>query len=468
MTVERTTAPNAAPIFTPDVVVPPGTQPRPQLPRLLGVGFGVAVAVGSMIGAGILRAPADVAALLPTAPLFLGVWVLGGAYALLGANALAELGAMHPRSGGQFVFARRAFGPFAGFVVGWNDWVSTCASVAVIALVVGDAVGALVPAMAPHASAVALGVVALVTLLLLRGARTSDRAQRATSLVKGLVLLALVVACFAYAARNAPTAAAAAVVAPTAPHGLALLAALVVALQGVIFAYDGWVGVIYFAEELPDPGRQVARSLFGGVLSTMAIYLLVNAAFLAVLSLPAIARSALPAASAAALVFGGHGAAVVNAIVVAALPSAVIANLLMGSRVAYGLGRDAAAPGWLGRASDAGTPRPAILLSATLSAAFLLTGTFERVVALCSFLFVAGYAMSFAAVFVLRHREPLAPRPWRARGHPWTTGAVLAGSLAFLVGVLMADVRDGLIAVGLVLASYPAFRLLGGRVARSA
>lgn len=458
VTVERT-APNAAPKFTPDVVVPPGAEPRRQLPRLLGVGFGVAVAVGSMIGAGILRAPADVAALLPTAPLFLGVWVLGGAYALLGANALAELGAMHPRSGGQFVFARRAFGPFAGFVVGWNDWVSTCASVAVIALVVGDAVGALVPAMAPRASAVALGVVALVTLLLLRGARTSDRAQRATSLVKGLVLLALVVACFAYAARHAPPAAIA-TVAPTAPRGLALLAALVVALQGVIFAYDGWVGVIYFAEELPDPGRQVARSLFGGVLSTMAIYLLVNAAFLAVLSLPAIAHSALPAASAAALVFGGHGAAVVNAIVVAALPSAVIANLLMGSRVAYGLGRDAAAPGWLGRASDAGTPRPAIVVSAALSAAFLLTGTFERVVALCSFLFVAGYAMSFAAVFVLRHREPLAPRPWRARGHPWTTGAVLAGSLAFLVGVLMADVRDGLIAVGLVVLSYPAFRLL--------
>ena len=461
MTVERTTAPHAAPEFTPAVVVvPPGTEPRRQLPRLLGVGFGVAVAVGSMIGAGILRAPADVAALLPTAPLFLGVWVLGGAYALLGANALAELGAMHPRSGGQFVFARRAFGPFAGFVVGWNDWVSTCASVAVIALVVGDAVGALVPAMAPHASAIALGVVVLVTLLLLRGARTSDRAQRATSLVKGLVLLALVVACFAYAARHALPAPAAAVAAPTAPRGLALLAALVVALQGVIFAYDGWVGVIYFAEELPDPGRQVARSLFGGVLSTMAIYLLVNAAFLAVLSLPAIAHSALPAASAAALVFGGHGAAVVNAIVVAALPSAVIANLLMGSRVAYGLGRDAAAPGWLGHASDAGTPRPAIVVSAALSAAFLLTGTFERVVALCSFLFVAGYAMSFAAVFVLRHREPLAPRPWRARGHPWTTGAVLAGSLAFLVGTVAADVKDGIIALGLVVLSYPVYRLL--------
>src|SRR5919199_4982201 len=95
---------------------------RSPLKRVLGVGFGVAVGVGSMIGGGILRAPADVAARLPTPALFLGVWVVGALYVTLGGNAITELGVMSPRSGGQYVFARRAFGPFAGFVVGWNDW----------------------------------------------------------------------------------------------------------------------------------------------------------------------------------------------------------------------------------------------------------------------------------------------------------------------------------------------------------
>jgi len=452
----------AEPVVIAPTIAPPGVKAsaaeRRRLPSILGVGFGVAVAVGSMIGAGILRAPADVAARLPRPALFLGVWVLGGLYALLGANAMAELGAMRPRSGGQYVYARHAFGPFVGFVVGWGDWVSSCGSVAVISLVVADAAGALVPALAPWATWTALAVVAAVTLLACAGARTGDRAQRATSLLKGLVLLALVVACLAYAAAHGGVPAS-----PTQvvrPRVLPLLAALVVALQGVIFAYDGWVGILYFGGEVRDPAREVPRALFGGVLSTMALYLLINAAFLAVLPLAAIASSPLAAASVAARVFGGHGAAVVNAVVVLALPSAVIANLLMGSRVAYALGRDEAAPGWLGGASAGGAPRPAIVVSAALVAAFLLTGTFERVVAVCSFLFVASYAISFAAVFLLRRREPDAPRPWRARGHPWTTGAVLVGSLAFLAGTVAADARNGLMAVGLVVLSYPAFRLL--------
>ena len=428
-----------------------------RLPRLLGVGFGVAVAVGSIVGAGSLRAPADVATRLPTPALVLGVWLLGGTYALLGANALAELGTLCPRSGGQYVFARRAYGPFVAFVVGWNDWISIYASVAAIAIVFAQSLGALVPGAAPHATAVGVAAVAALTLLVTSGARASDRTQRATSLLKGVALLALVGACFAYAAAHGrPVAETAA--AP--PRGASLLAALVVALQGVIFAYDGWVGVLYFTEELRDPPREVPRSLFGGVASTLALYLLINVALLVVLPIAAIARAGLPAADAAAVVFGGAGSAVVNAIVVAALPSAIVANTLMGSRVAFALGRDAAAPSWLGRAGAAGTPTAALLLGSALTVAFIVTGTFERVVAVCSFLFVASYAISFGAVFVLRRREPDAPRPYRARGHPWTTGLVLAASLAFLAGTVAADRRNGALAVALVALAYPVYRAL--------
>ena len=123
--------------------------------RVLGVGFGLAVIIGNTIGAGIFQAPGKIAGLLPHPWIFLGVWVLGGVYALLGAISIAELGTMLPRSGGQYVFSRYALGEYAGFIVGWSDWISSCGSTAAVALVVGTFAGALVPALNGNAPAVA-------------------------------------------------------------------------------------------------------------------------------------------------------------------------------------------------------------------------------------------------------------------------------------------------------------------------
>ena len=439
----------------PDGAMPRSVPRSRSLRQALGVGFGVAVAVGSMIGAGILRAPADVATRLPVPALFLGAWALGGLYALLGANAMAELGAMLPRSGGQYVFVRRAMGPYAGFVVGWNDWLSTSGAVAAIAIVFAEAAGALVPALQGRAVALATLAIVVVGLVLWRGVRESDRTQRVTSALKAFVLLVLVVACFA-----APPHASVPV---AAPRGLALGAALVVALQGIIYAYDGWTGVIYFSEEVRDPGREIPRALFGGVLSVLLLYLLLNAAFLVALPLASIASSPLAAASAASVVFGPWGATMVQGIVVLALPSALVANTLMGSRVAFALARDGAAPGALSQVNAGGTPAAALAATVLMAALFLLTGTFERVIAVCAFLFVASYALSFVAVFVLRRREPELPRPWQAWGHPWTTGLVLAGSVAFLVATLAADATTAIVALVLVAASWPVQRALAAR-----
>ncbi|MEO5816184.1 MAG: APC family permease [Gemmatimonadaceae bacterium] len=433
-----------------------------QLRRSFGVAFGVAVAVGGMIGAGILRSPADVAKQLPLPSLFLGAWVIGGVYALLGANALAELGTMVPRSGGQYVFVRKALGPYAGFLVGWNDWLSTCGSVAAIALVLAEAVGTLVPALASRTVLVAAIVVVIVTAILWRGVRESDRAQQWTSMLKSIALLALVAACLIARATGVVTFGPEADASPVVvPAGIALAAAFVTALQGVIYSYDGWTGVLYFSEEVHET-RDIPRSLFLGVLAAIVIYLLLNIAFLAVLSLPHLAASPLAAASAATAVFGPRGGTLVQLLVVIALPSAVIANTLMSSRVAFALGRDGAAPGFLAQVNKGGTPGNALFTCTAVIGLFLLGGAFEKVIAVCAFLFVASYTLSFASVFVLRRREPNADRPFRAWGHPWTTGIVLLGSLLFMGGVVAADPQTGLIALGLVAVSYPVFRIILG------
>jgi len=435
---------------------------RNRLHRSLGVWFGIAVGVGGMIGAGILRAPADVAARLPSPSLFLGAWVLGGIYALLGANAIAELATIRPRSGGQYVFVREALGPYAGFIVGWNDWLSTCASVSAVAIVESEAIAALVPSLAGQVLVVALAGVAITTVVLARGIRESDRAQRWTSAVKALALLVLIVACFAWRAAHRE-AASTGMTKLAVPAGLALVAALAAALQGIIFAYDGWTGIVYFSGEVKDPGREIPRALAGGLVSTVVLYLLINAAFLAVLPLPAIAGSPLAAASAAAVVFGRYGGTLVQLLIALALPSAMVANALNASRVIFAMGEDGIAPAWCARVNRGGTPGIALIVSSAVAALFLLTGTFERLIAICTFLFVASYALSFASVFVLRRREPDTPRPYRAWGHPWTTAAVFLGSLAFLAATLAADPRGAAIVAAALVASYPAFRIITRR-----
>lgn len=427
-----------------------------RLLRVMGVAFGIAVGIGSVIGAGILRTPGEIAAQLPNQWLFIAVWIVGGAYALLGANSMAELGTMLPRSGGQYVYARHALGPYAGFVVGWSDWTSTCGSVAAVSIVIAESLGALAPALTSHTAGTAAAVVLLVTAVIWRGARESDRTQQLTSLVKSLALLTLVGACFIVGARH-PVAGASVPAAPF-PAGATLVAAFVVALQGVIYSYDGWSGVIYFSEEVRDPGRQIPRALFGSLLSVMLIYLLINVAFLHVLPIAAMASSTMVAATAATSVFGAHGDEVVRAIVVLALPSAVTANLLMASRVAFSMGRDGLATRAATRVSDSGTPTISLLLSTACALLFVLTGTFDTVIALLAFLFVATYAISFTSVFVLRWREPEMPRPYRVWGYPWTTGLVLAGSMVFLVAALFSDTRNSVIALLLVVASYPVYR----------
>ena len=430
-----------------------------RLHRSLGVWFGIAVGVGGMIGAGILRAPADVAARLPSPGLFLGAWVLGGLYALLGANAIAELATIRPRSGGQYAFVREALGPYAGFIVGWNDYVSSAASVSAVAIVESEAIAALMPTLAGQVLLIALIGVAITTVVLVRGIRESDRAQRWTSVIKAVALLVLIVACLAWRAVHRMPASVTA--APLAvPTGLALLAALAAALQGVIFAYDGWTGIVYYSGEVVNPGREIPRALAGGLLATIVLYLLINVAFVAVLPLPAIAASPLAAAGAASVVFGTYGRAIVQLIIALALPSALVANALNASRVIFAMGEDRLAPSWCARVNRGGTPDAALVLTATIAALFLLTGTFERLIAICTFLFVASYALSFTSVFVLRRREPATPRPYRAWGHPWTTAAVLAGSLAFLGATLVADPRGAAIVAALLLVSYPAFRVI--------
>jgi APA family basic amino acid/polyamine antiporter len=426
-----------------------------RLLRILGVGFGLAVIIGNTIGAGILSSPGTIAGRLPNGWLFIGVWVIGGLYALLGAISVAELGTMIPRSGGQYVFAHDALGDYAGFIVGWSDWISTCGSSSFISLIIAQYAGVLFPSLAPHTTALALTTVIGFGFLQWRGIRWGSGVQNITSLLKALAFISLVIACFLLGG-NTPVAAAS----PSeSPHGVGLFVALILALQLVIYTYDGWTGVIYFSEEVQNPDRDIPRSMFGGVLSVIAIYLLVNLAVLYVLPMSEIAGSDLALGKAAHVIFGSNGDRIFRALMILSMLSAVNACQLMASRVLFAMSRDRLFSARGTRANKGGTPTIALLFSTVVAVLFILTGTVDQVGAVVAFFFVVNYAVSFAVVFVLRKREPARRRPYRAWGYPWTTGLSLLGSIAFLAGAAASDTRNSIYAVLVLAASYPVFRL---------
>ena len=434
---------------------------RGHLLRVLGVGFGLAVIIGNTIGAGIFRAPGSIALQLPHPGLFLGVWVLGGCYALLGAISLAELGAMIPRSGGQYVFARYALGEYAGFIVGWSDWISTCGSAAAVSLVIGEFAGALFPALKGKAVVIAATVAIVFALLQWRGIVWGSTVQNFTSLLKALAFLTLIAAAFVFGGQGSLTTQGA----QQMPAGFALLAALVLALQSVIYTYDGWNGVVYFSEEVTNPGRDIPRSMIGGVLLVIAIYLLVNLALLYVLPISAIAGQDFAAGAAAQVIFGRYGDTIFRSLTIISMLSAINAYHLMSTRVLFAISRDGLFAKQAAAVNKGGTPTVALIMSVAVAVLFIVFGeTFEKVIAALAFFFVANYTLSFVSVFVLRSREPEKERPYRAWGYPWTTALALIGSVLFLVGAIAADIagrtRYSLYALALLAVSYPLFRLM--------
>ncbi len=428
---------------------------RGALLRVLGVGFGLAVTVGNTIGTGILRMPGEVASLLPDPWLFMLIWILGGLFALTASFSLAELGTMVPRSGGHYVFAHHAFGDYPGFIIGWCDWFGNCGSTAAVALVIGEYAGLIFPTLAGYGVLLSIVVVLFFAGLQWLGIKVGSRVQQISTVLKGAAFLAFIVAAFALAGRASEQ------VAPPAasviPSGWPLAVAIVLSLQAVIYTYDGWAGIVYFSEETTDPSRDIPRSLFGGVLCIMGIYVLLNAALLYVLPIGQIAGDKLAMGTAALRIFGPHGDTLIQVITIISMMAAINAYQLMTCRIPYSMSVDGLFPRFAARVNAGGTPDISLLLSTGIALAFVLSGGLERVIAVLAFFFVVNYVFDLAAVFYLRRRDPDAPRPYRAWGYPWTTGIALFAYTAFLIGACFTDTRNSVYALVLLAASYPVF-----------
>lgn len=413
---------------------------RPQLLRILGAAFGIAVGVGSMIGAGILRTPGSVAHAVPAYWWIIGLWAFAAVHSLLSANIFAELYTAMPKAGGPYVPVRRLFGDLAGLLVGICDALNSAASTAALALAGVDFLALTWPSASGYPVSLACAIIAALFVVNALGVREGRAAQIAMTAIKvGLLLL------IAVAAMLLPP------VAARAPFAIAPvigLAGVIAAYQLISGAYSGWPNPVYFAEEDVAPSRNIPRALYGSVIAVAALYLIINFALLRVNSVTGLGAQEIPVGALIAKLTGGTGAALLGLSGFILIIGCCHAGLMVAPRILFGLSRDGLFPRVATQVSRSGTPQVGLAIIALASAALAATGSFEaafRVVA------TTGVALSLLldlAFFALRTREPDLLRPYRARAYPWLPAMALILDFAFLVSILWFDPLSGLITLG--------------------
>jgi amino acid transporter len=441
-----------------------------SLPRRLGLWSAIAVLVGSTIGSGIFRSPAGIADKLPGPLPLLAIWVTGGIFALCGALTLAEVAGAFPRTGGVYVFIREAWGRLPAFLFGWAELVliraaalgaiSTTFSEYFIRVLGHD------PRVAPYSNYV--HYVAAVAILLTAtfnyvGIKWGALVQNVTTLAKtGAVVVIIVLALVIGLPQTGGH------FTPAVPAGSFTFAKFGLALVSVLWVYDGWADVSFVGGEVKDPEKNLPRVLIAGTLIIIALYLLANVAYLAVLPVEEIRHSKLVAADVADRLVGAGGVAFVSVAVMISTFGTLNGSVMTGSRILFAM----AADGLLFKPvaivdKRFQTPSVAIALEAGLGVVFVLLGTFEQLADTFVTAIVPFYALAVASVFVLRRRPDFRP-PFRVPGYPVVPAVFIVATILLLGNAIIdpASRVPTLAVLGVILVGIPIFYLSkGGRAA---
>ena len=423
-----------------------------NLTRPLPKRFVLAVTVGGVIGLGILRGPGEIAEVVTKPSLYLAFWLFAGLFVLLTTAVSAELVGMTPRSGGFYALIRRAYGPYAGFVIGWADWLTYAADLALKAVVIMEFVAMLFPESAAWSTPLAIAVTSLFAIIQLRGIGLCSFIQQAATALIGLGVVGLSLLLFFAGAPIVDTA-------EQVPTKSSLSDwSLVIAT--IIFTYDGWLYASYFSGEIKGGSGTVARSCIKGMVIVIVLYMLLNLALVKSVGLASLAGSDLALARALELAIHPAAGIVIVAAAILILLSHQNLIYMSGARVLQALAED----GFLARRAQkigkGGNPVFAVLITWSVSVCLILVGGFEFLLLLSVFFFVPLYLALIAGIFILRRREPHAERPYRAWGHPYSTIVCLIGWTIVTLFQAYAERETALYAVVMVAVSWPVYRYL--------
>jgi basic amino acid/polyamine antiporter, APA family len=427
---------------------------KPAVPlRVLGVFDASMLVVGSVIGSGIFLVGGWVAESIGSAGGYLGVWLVGGLFALSGALCNGELGAMFPRGGGEYVYLRESFGPALGFLSGWTSfWIGFPGSIATLASGFGRGMTELLGLSPWMENPIGLFVVAALTVLNVFGLRPGKWVQNALSVSKLAAFAAVLLLGLVWARGNGahfhP------LLADESPRGLAS------SLIPVSFAYSGWNAATYVAGEMKDARKDLGRALVLGTLICTILYLLVNAGFLNALGLPAMRGARDIPGAAAAQVFGRAAGSVVTGLVVVAVLSSLQASIVVGPRIYHAMAEHGLFPERLARLSKTSrVPVEGIVLQGVLSALLLLSGKFETLLNFTTFALCLFSIICVVAVPVLRVRKPELDRPFKTPGYPITPLLFVLGNGWVLANLFASGAKSAFIGLGIVLTGLPAYLL---------
>ena len=420
--------------------------PRPELARDLKLSHAGAIVVGTIIGSGIFLVPKEMMLAVGSARIVYLAWIVGGLLSFFGALTYAELGAMKPQAGGEYVYVRDAYGPLAGFLYGWTWFlIAKPASIATITTGLVRTLGtfpvfsffsqpclslssASHPFSVTYGQFVAIAAAIFITWLNYIGVRKAGEFQFVFTLLKVAIILAIVAVGFSY---KGGTWGNFATEFTGAKGGIAgFFAALVAAL----WAYDGWNDLNMVAGEIRNPQRNIPLSLIWGVATVGALYVLVNAAVQYVMPAASVAASERPAADAVAMVLGHAGASLVSIGIAVSMLVTLNGTIMSGARVPFAMSRD----GYFFKAIAEvhprfRTPSVSLVVQCALGIVLLLVGgSFRQFFSLAIFAEWLFYMIAGSTVFVFRQRDPNADRPYRVLGYPVVPAVFVAVSAALL------------------------------------
>ena len=446
------------------------TLAEPELSRDLGVSHAAAVVVGTIIGSGIFLVPTEMMQAVGSAKLVYLAWVVGGLLSFFGALTYAELGAMKPQAGGEYVYVRDGYGPLAGFLYAWTWFViAKPASVATIATGLVRILATFsifsffsanmvtVPFRVTWGQTVAIAAAILISLLNYLGVKKAGQFQLIFTLLKVAIILAIVAVCFG--GTGSATQQGWSNFAGIFAGAKGGIAGFMAALVAALWAYDGWNDLNMVAGEIKRPERSIPIALIAGVATVGVLYMLMNAGVQYVLPATAIAGSPRPASDAVALVLGPVGAGIVSLGMAISLLVTLNGTIMSGARIPFAVARD----GYFFRALAEihprfHTPSVALAVQAALSIGLLLLGgSFRQLFSLAIFAEWLFYMIATSTIFVFRWREPAATRPYRTWGYPAVPALFVLVAAALLGYTFWNERPNSYYGLAVILAGIPVF-----------
>ncbi len=431
-----------------------------EMKKNMGVMSAISIVVGCVIGAGVFFKPYAIYQATGGAPgLGLLSWVIGGLISIFGALTFAEIAVLIPRTGGMVTYLGEVYDRRVGFLAGWMQVVIFYpAYLAGYGVKVGTELSGLLGVNI--AMPVALGIIAGVVALNTLGSGSASKFQIVSTVCKLIPLFLITIVGFVLGRSSAP------IMTPVVGEGINAGSALGTTLLAVLFAFEGWTNVGAIAGEMKNPARDLPRAIVGGVSIIMAVYLLINIAYIRVIPASELMHIESPAAAVASRLFGSAGGTIIAIGIIISVIGAGNGFLLSGSRVAYYLAREGMLPGSekLARLNQKLVPANAIILVGTLAALYSLIGQFDLLTDMGTFSCWIFYTLTFFCVISMRRTHPELERKYKVPGYPVIPAlAIASGAFVVFSQLFLSGSRGRLMAlasVAITLVGLPVYLLV--------